>query len=122
MRQKILIIEDDKQLCEMIKFILTREGYNIEVSHNGKEAIHKLQSFTPHLIILDIMLPEINGWQIQELLRADSKTSRIPVIVLTSRNFIKDIDKAFSLGAAAYITKPFSIEKLVKKVKSLLQK
>lgn len=117
---KILIIEDDPLMSRMYQKIFKFEGYDVEVAGNGEEGLSKAKSVKPTLILLDIMMPKMNGLQVLEHLKADSTTKAIPVVALTNLAGQNDADKALSLGAVKYIIKsehePKEVANMVKEI------
>ncbi|MEK4677525.1 MULTISPECIES: response regulator transcription factor [Bacillus] len=119
MQKTILILEDEDILREIMKDYLLNEGYNVLEAMNGKEALCIFEENEVHLIILDIMLPELNGWAVCRRIR---KKSNVPIIMLTARVDEEDILLGFELGADDYVTKPYSPPILLARVKQLIQK
>ncbi len=118
-RKRILIIEDERDLCDVLTYNLQREGYETIVSHDGQEGLRKAQMQLPDVVLLDLMLPGMTG---QEVLRESAhgeKTREIPVIILTAKAEEMDQVVGFSLGADDYVTKPFSIKVLQQRIKAL---
>ena len=119
MAEKILIVEDDPTLLDTLSYTFQKEGYEIEASENGREAVKLARSFHPDLIILDIMLPGLDGREVTRILRQEMNT---PILMLTARD--DEIDRVLGLemGADDYITKPFSMRELVSRVKAHLRR
>ncbi len=117
---KILIIEDDPLMSRMYEKIFTFEHYDVEIANNGEEGLTKTRSIHPTLILLDIMMPKINGLQVLEKLKADPETKNIPVIVLTNLAGEKDAETALMKGAVKYIIKsqhePKEVVAMVKEI------
>lgn len=122
MTKKILIVDDEKDIVETLKFMLEVEGLNCITAYDGEEALLKAKSESPDLIILDVMLPKINGYKVCRLLKFDMKYKDIPILMVTARS--QDEDKLIGeeTGANEYITKPFNIEDVVVMVKKYLEK
>src|SRR5262245_21127966 len=118
-RQRILIIEDERALTDVLSYNLQREGFEVTIVHEGKEGLRKAQMQLPDLILLDLMLPGLNGLEICRELRAGESTRKIPILMLTAK--AEEIDQVvgFSMGADDYVTKPFSIKVLVQRLKAL---
>jgi len=112
----VLVVEDKASLTQMLQFLFLSKGLSVQIAFNGKEAIDKATSITPSLILLDIMMPEMDGFEVLEKLKEDSATSTIPVIMLTARKSREDMQRAMDLGAVEYITKPFKAVEVVDKV------
>ncbi|MCF0148436.1 MAG: response regulator transcription factor [Clostridium sp.] len=118
MREKILIIEDDKDICEILRFALMKEGYIVKVNPNGLEAKDEIRSFSPNLILLDIMLKDTDGFSVcKEISRY-----KIPIIMLTARVDIMDKILGLELGADDYITKPFDIREVITRIRVCLRR
>jgi CheY-like chemotaxis protein len=116
--KKVLVIDDEPAIRKLIKVILEGEGYRILGLDASRKAPASVQEGKPDLIILDLMMPEVDGYEILEMLKKDPETRDIPVIVLTVRSLPEDREKARSLGADMYITKPFEPSDLIKAVNS----
>ncbi|MCX7920799.1 MAG: response regulator transcription factor [Clostridia bacterium] len=119
MKQKILIVDDEVPICDLLKINLESEGYEVTSAHDGREALKKIESFRPDLLILDLMLPEINGF---DICRKVTSENPIPIIMLTAKSDIVDKVLGLELGADDYITKPFHTRELVARVKALLRR
>ncbi len=122
MEQWILIVEDDKELCDMVKLTLEHEGYKVDVVHDGKTGFEHITSCTYSLVILDIMLPALDGWEVCHKIRGSQYNSTIPIIMLTAKAEEDDKIMGLKLGADDYVTKPFSPRELVARVKALLRR
>jgi two-component system phosphate regulon response regulator PhoB len=118
-RPRILIIEDERALTQVLTYNLQREGYETVVAHDGEEGLRKAQTLLPDLIILDLMLPVLNGLEVCREIRAGERTREIPILMLTAKAEETDQVVGFSLGADDYVTKPFSVKVLVQRVKAL---
>ncbi len=121
MSKRILVVDDDRQIREIISFALEHNGYEVTVAENGQRLSELLQQFTPDLIILDVMMPGLDGYQLFGLMRGSPLTQKIPVIIMTAHD--EDIYERISkdLGASEHITKPFHPLDLVERVQTLLQ-
>jgi DNA-binding response OmpR family regulator len=117
--KKILIVEDEKKIVDIIKAYMEKEGYHVIVAYDGKAALDLAQSHSPDLIILDLMLPEISGWDVCRALR---KNSDVPIIMLTARDEATDKIVGLELGADDYVTKPFNPNELVSRVRAVLRR
>jgi two-component system, sensor histidine kinase and response regulator len=117
-RPKILVVDDDHMLLKMISHILEQNGYEVLAIDNGEEALQKAPYHLPDLIILDIMMPRMNGLEVCRRLKANPDTSLIPVILLTANDYIDDKVAGFELGVQDYITKPFNTQEFVSRIKS----
>jgi two-component system, OmpR family, alkaline phosphatase synthesis response regulator PhoP len=119
MTNTILVVDDEPNIVELARLYLKNEGFDVEVAENGREAIEKARSLNPKLVLLDIMLPEIDGIEVCRTLRKDSD---VPIVMLTAR--ADDVDKivGLELGADDYITKPFNPREMVARVKAVLRR
>lgn len=118
--KRILIVDDELSILVPIKFLLEKNSYNVELAQSGKEALQKIAQSKPHLILLDIMLPDLDGYEIFQMIRQETAWDDIKVIYLSAKSRDVDIAKGLNLGADAYITKPFSNAALLEKIESLL--
>jgi len=119
MREKILVVEDDAAIREALSYNLNREGYEVESAGDGAQAIKTARSSKPDLIVLDLMLPELDGFDVTRTLR---KESSVPILMLTARDDEIDRVLGLELGADDYLTKPFSMRELVARVKAMLRR
>lgn len=118
----IWIVEDDKNISEIEDFALKNSGYQVETFENAGDFYHALQTETPNLVLLDIMLPDEDGLTILEKLRAGSTTKKIPIILVTAKTTELDKVKGLDSGADDYLTKPFGVMELISRVKALLRR
>ena len=118
----ILIIEDDADIAELVAFNLERQGWNCTLVHHGAEGLEQIQRLHPDLVILDVMLPGMDGLQIFRAMKEQVMTSSIPVIFLTARGTLDDRLEGLSLGADDYVIKPFSPKELVLRVRNVLSR
>jgi DNA-binding response OmpR family regulator len=119
-KARILIVEDDFDISNMLRIYFTGQGYDVDVALGGPEALEKTRLGLPHLIVLDIMLPGIDGYEVCRRLRTQARTSHIPVIFLTQKDERSDKLQGLELGADDYITKPFDIEELKLRVQNAI--
>ena len=119
-KARILIVEDDFDISNMLRIYFTGQGYDVDVALNGPEALEKTRQGLPHLIVLDIMLPGIDGYEVCRILRTQTRTKHIPIIFLTQRDERSDKLQGLELGADDYITKPFDIEELKLRVQNAI--
>jgi two-component system, OmpR family, phosphate regulon response regulator PhoB len=118
-RPRILIIEDERGLTDVLTYNLQREGYDTVVAHDGQEGLRKAQMHLPDVILLDLMLPGLNGLDVCRELRAGERTRNVPIVMLTAKAEETDHVVGFSLGADDYVTKPFSVKVLLQRIKAL---
>lgn len=116
---RVLIIEDERALVKVLTYNLQREGYETLVAHDGQEGLRKAQTLLPDLILLDLMLPGVDGLDICRELRASERTRDIPIIMVTAKAEETDQVVGFSMGADDYVTKPFSVKVLLQRIKAL---
>jgi len=119
MPKNILVIDDDKNICEVIKLYLQKEGYNVTVAYDGQAGIDEFARETPELVVLDIMMPKIDGWEVLKQIR---KTSSVPVIMLSARGETFDKVLGLELGADDYIVKPFDPKEFIARVKAVTRR
>jgi len=122
MRNKILVVDDDAELVELVSFNLKQAGFSVTAASNGVDAIKKARSSAPDLIVLDIMMPELDGFAVCEILRRDSSTASIPIMMLTALSSELGRMAGLGSGASDFITKPFSPRLLIARVQELLTK
>jgi len=118
-RPRILLIEDERGLTDVLIYTLSREGYEVIVAHDGQEGLRKAQMQLPDLILLDLMLPGMNGLEVCRHLRAGEQTRTVPILMLTAKAEETDQVVGFSMGADDYVTKPFSVKVLLQRIKAL---
>ncbi|MBI4285796.1 MAG: response regulator transcription factor [Chloroflexi bacterium] len=119
MTTKILVVDDEKKIVDIVKAYLEREGYQVIAAYDGKAALDMARRQSPDLMVLDLMLPQISGWDVCRTLRQESS---IPIIMLTARDEVTDKVVGLELGADDYVTKPFDPKELVARVKALLRR
>jgi DNA-binding response OmpR family regulator len=120
--KKILIVDDETDLVDTVRFPLELEGYHVLVSYNGEDALNQVRKENPDLILLDLMLPKLDGYKVCRLLKFDDRYKHIPILMLTARFQEKDKVLGMETGANEYITKPLEMDDLLKKVKAYLNK
>jgi two-component system KDP operon response regulator KdpE len=118
-RRRILVVDDEERMVRFIRMNLEHDGFQVSEAFNGKQAIQKLRDVTPDLILLDIMMPDLDGFEVLETLR---EISNVPVIMLTAKGEEDDRVRGLELGADDYVTKPFSPRELVSRVKAVLRR
>jgi DNA-binding response OmpR family regulator len=119
---RLLVVEDDIDIANMLKIYFSGMQYEVDVAHRGRDALDKTKQVLPHLIVLDIMLPDIDGYEVCRNLRTSTRTSHIPVIFLTQKDERSDKLQGLELGADDYITKPFDIEELKLRVQGAIRR
>ena len=117
MPKEILIVDDEPSIVVPIQFLMEQQGYSVVIAENGHDALDMIYQYTPDLVLLDIMLPGIDGYEVCEIIRLNPKLRDVKIIFLTAKGREVEIAKGLALGADAYITKPFSNAELVAKVK-----
>ncbi|MCS7337664.1 MAG: response regulator transcription factor [Verrucomicrobiae bacterium] len=122
MRPRVLVVDDEPDAVEVIEFNLKQAGFDVTTAADGEEALRKARAQAPDLIVLDVMLPELDGFEVCKLLRRDPATANIPIIMLTAKAAEVDRVVGLELGADDYVTKPFSPRELVLRVRKLLER
>lgn len=120
--KKILIVDDEQDIVETLKFMLEAEGYECFCAYDGENGLNLAKEIIPDLMILDVMMPKINGYKISRLLKYDTKYKDIPIIMVTARSQEEDKLIGQETGVNEYITKPFELDDIIKKVKEYLEK
>lgn len=120
MAHKILIVDDEPNIIISLEFLMKKEGFEVAVAVDGDEALSKVASFGPDLILLDVMMPKKSGFEVCEALRAEPRNSALQIVMLTAKGRDTEVAKGLAIGADAYVTKPFSTKELVAKVKAML--
>ncbi|MFT5324691.1 MAG: two-component system phosphate regulon response regulator PhoB [Planctomycetaceae bacterium] len=120
--QTILIVEDEPSLVEVLSYNLEKEGFEVLTANNGRDGLERARSALPDLVILDLMLPLIDGLQVCAQLRGDAKTQNIRILMLTARSEETDEVVGFNVGADDYVTKPFKVRPLIHRIKALLRR
>lgn len=122
MNEKILIIDDEKNIVELLKFNLELNGYQTECAYDGKIAIDKIREWKPELVLLDIMLPGVDGITISQIIRSDENLKNTPIIMMTAKSQDSDKFIGFESGADDYITKPFVVKEVIYRIKAVLKR
>ena len=117
--QKILIVDDDRNICELLRLYIEKEGYATAIANDGAEAVAMFEQEKPALILLDIMLPKMDGWQVCREIR---KTSDVPIIMLTAKGEVFDKILGLELGADDYVVKPFEAKEVVARIRAVLRR
>lgn len=119
MEEKILIVDDDYNICELLRLYLEKEGYKTLVAYDGQQAVDYAKAYEPDLVLLDIMLPKFDGWQVCRQIR---KWSQMPIIMLTAKGETFDKILGLELGADDYVTKPFDTKEVIARIKAVLRR
>ncbi|WP_097027740.1 response regulator transcription factor [Clostridium peptidivorans] len=119
MEERILVVDDERSIADAIAYAFKREGYSVETAYDGEEALNKIEIFKPHVVILDVMMPKMNGYEVCKKL--DDRED-LGIVMLTAKNDIVDKVLGLELGADDYIVKPFDIREILARVKSLLRR
>ena len=119
MANKILVVDDDLNICELLKLYLENDGYVVYTANDGKQAVDMFKNKTPDLVLLDIMLPKMDGWQVCREIR---KTSSVPIIMLTAKGETFDKVLGLELGADDYVVKPFDTKEVMARVKAVIRR
>lgn len=122
MATRVLITEDEPNIAESLTFILNREGYDVSTVLDGEAALQRLRSDPPDIMILDVMLPRLNGFEVLKLVKADPALKALPVMILTAKGQAHDRRMAEEIGASAFITKPFSNRDIIEQVGRLVRR
>ncbi len=117
--EKILVVDDDLNICELLRLYLTKDGYNVVVANDGQSAVSMFQEENPSLVLLDVMLPKLDGWQVCREIRKFSET---PIIMLTAKGEVFDRVLGLELGADDYVVKPFDTKEIVARIKAVLRR
>ena len=119
MQYKILIVDDDENICELLRLYLQKDGFEVIVANDGRQAVDFANKYSPDLILLDIMLPQLDGWQVCREIR---KTSEVPIIMLTAKSETFDKILGLELGADDYVSKPFDTKEVIARIKAVLRR
>ena len=120
MTKKVLIVDDEQNIAISVEFLMRREGFDVMVAHDGEEGLARIRADRPDLVVLDVMMPKLDGFEVCKAVRADPTLAGVRILMLTAKGRAAEISKGLSLGADAYIPKPFATRELVAKVKELL--
>jgi DNA-binding response OmpR family regulator len=119
MKRKILCVDDEEDILNFLELVLSEKGYAVVTASGGQEALTKAQLERPDLVLLDIMMPQMDGWEVLKLLRVDEETAEIPVAMLSARTEARDRVQGLQEGAIDYICKPFSLAELLGKIDAI---
>lgn len=118
-QEKILVVDDDYYLCHLVKSYLESEGFKVNIAYNGQEALDVFKEYTPDLVVLDLMIPNIDGWDVCKQIR---KVSNIPIVMLTARGESFDKVLGLELGADDYIVKPFDFKEFIARIRAVIRR
>jgi two-component system, OmpR family, alkaline phosphatase synthesis response regulator PhoP len=118
--KKILIVDDEPNIVMALEYTFKKQNFEVFIARDGQEALDILKNQLPDIIILDVMMPNVDGYATIEQIKADEKLNHCKIIFLSAKNKEKDIEKGLMLGANAYVTKPFSLKKLTEQINELL--
>jgi len=119
---RILVVDDEPSITDLLTMALRYEGMEVHVAHRGRDALDAMVDFRPHLVVLDVMLPDLSGFEVLERMGRDRIGGRLPVLFLTARDTLDDKLRGFTLGGDDYMTKPFSVEELIVRVRAILRR
>lgn len=120
MPKKILIVDDEPNIVISLEFLMKKEGFEVAIANDGEDALARVGSFNPDLVLLDVMMPRKSGFEVCEALRADPSRTGLKIVMLTAKGRDTEVAKGLAIGADAYMTKPFSTKELLAMVKSML--
>ncbi len=120
MAKKVLIVDDEANIVISIEFLIKQAGYTLDIAHNGEEALEKVATFQPDLILLDVMMPKINGFEVCRRIKENPDWQHIKIVMLTAKGREVEVTKGIALGVDAYVIKPFSTKELMAEVKQQL--
>jgi DNA-binding response OmpR family regulator len=118
---KILVIDDEEDVLEVLRLVLSRSGYEVDATSSGMEGLARAQAGQPDLVLLDIMMQRMDGWEVLRALKSDAATHDIPVVILSARVEPKDKIRGLQEGAVDYVTKPFAVREILEKVALILR-
>lgn len=121
MNKKILIVDDEPNIVMTLEYAFKKQNYQVFIARDGQEALDILETKVPDVILLDIMMPKVDGYQTLEQIKENKNLEKVKVVFLTAKTKSTDIDKGLELGADKYLTKPFSIKKVIKEIEELIQ-
>ena len=119
---RILVVDDERSITDLVSMALRYEGLQVEVANAGRDALESIGRFRPQLVVLDVMLPDLSGFEVLERMTRDGIGGRVPVLFLTARDTLDDKLRGFTLGGDDYMTKPFSVEELIVRIRAILRR
>lgn len=120
MANRILIADDEQNIVISLEYLMRREGFEVSIAQDGDEAIAKIHAEQPDLVLLDVMMPKMNGFEVCQEIKSDPKLKGVRILMLTAKGRETEIAKGLALGADGYMTKPFSTKELVERIRALL--
>lgn len=120
MTKKILIVDDEQNIVISLEFLMKREGYEVSIANDGEEAVARIRSEQPDLVLLDVMMPKKSGFEVCQEIKSDPALKMVRILMLTAKGRDTEVAKGLAMGADAYMTKPFSTKDLVDKVRTML--
>jgi DNA-binding response OmpR family regulator len=118
-QKKILVVDDDPYILMSLEFLMKKNGYHVLVARNGTEAMEIVKEFIPDIMLLDIMMPDVNGYEICKYIKATKKLNHCKVVFVSAKSTEADIKKGYDLGASLYISKPFSTRNIIKQMQEI---
>jgi len=119
-RRRVLVVDDEEDVINVLRLVLSKSGYDVITASSGMDGLMRAQSESPEAILLDIMMHEMDGWEVLKLLKLDDATRAIPVIILSARVEPKDKIRGLQEGAVDYVTKPFAVREILEKMSAIL--
>ena len=119
---RILVVDDEKSITDLVTMALNLHGATVEVAHTGADALRAVQSFRPHLVVLDVMLPDLDGFEVLKRMGWERRSAMTPVLFLTARGEVDDRIRGLAAGGDDYMTKPFSVEEMLLRIKAILRR
>lgn len=120
-KNKILIVDDEPNIVMTLEYAFKKQDFEVFIARDGSEALEILKDKTPNIILLDVMMPKVDGYKTLEIIKQNEELKETKVVFLTAKSKAKDVEKGMSLGADKYLTKPFSIKKVVNEIKELIE-
>lgn len=120
MTKKILIVDDEQNIVISLEFLMKREGYEVSIANDGEEAVARIRSEQPDLVLLDVMMPKKSGFEVCQEIKSDPSLKMVRILMLTAKGRDTEVAKGLAMGADAYMTKPFSTKELVEKIRAML--
>ncbi len=121
MAEEILVVDDEPNIVLSLEFLMTKEGYRVRTASDGEEAMQAIRQTKPHLVLLDVMMPRMDGYEVCEAVRSDPELNDVVILMLTAKGRQVEREKGLALGADDYITKPFATRELLDRVRGLLE-